>query len=96
MDILVGLGFRKNNNLTHTVVVWGRNCTVTEVFIGSVVVPIICLSKIIFQELYQLEEDVKLLEEMYPQGEKVVIQIAYFLTSWHNQCVMFSLLTDPA
>jgi len=54
------------------------------------------ISKIIFQELYQLEEDVKLLEEMYPQGEKVVIQIAYFLTSWHNQRVMFSLLTDPA
>lgn len=24
------------------------------------------------QELLQLEEDVKLLEEMYPQGEKVV------------------------
>lgn len=52
--------------------------------------------KAVEKELYQLEEDVKLLEEMYPQGEKVVIQIAYFLTSWHNQCVMFSLLTDPA
>jgi hypothetical protein len=25
------------------------------------------------QELLQLEEDVKLLEEMYPQGEKVII-----------------------
>lgn len=26
------------------------------------------------QELLQLEEDVKLLEEMYPQGEKVMIK----------------------
>ena len=29
------------------------------------------LSHLICQELFQLEEDVKLLEEMYPQGEKV-------------------------
>jgi hypothetical protein len=42
------------------------------------VVPIICLSNIILQELFQLEEDVKLLEEMYPQGEKVVIPISNF------------------
>jgi hypothetical protein len=41
------------------------------------VVPIICLSNIILQELFQLE-DVKLLEEMYPQGEKVVIPISNF------------------
>lgn len=30
-----------------------------------------CMFKL--QELLQLEEDVKLLEEVYPQGEKVII-----------------------
>lgn len=32
---------------------------------------LLCLE--ILQELLQLEEDVKLLEEMYPQGEKVTV-----------------------
>lgn len=59
------------NNLTYAV------------FIVCVVARIMCLTNLIFQELFQLEEDVKLLEEMYPQGEKVVIQISNFLTSWH-------------
>ena len=41
--------------------------------------PIETSTCLFLQELLQLEEDVKLLEEMYPQGEKVDCGIYYYL-----------------
>jgi hypothetical protein len=55
---------------------WWRNLIHAELFEGflpsfGLLKLILCLK--ILQELLQLEEDVKLLEEMYPQGEKVMV-----------------------